>query len=469
MRTLIRNGRVIAFEDGRHVDLNPGCVVFEGGEIRHVGADYDGPADTVIDATGRLVIPGFVNAHLHVTDTPFTRGMLDDMGDPNARSNAWGLYRVLPAVRNAIGREDELVAAECAFAELLLSGSTTVVELGFDFEMMEGGDISTTERIADIAARLGIRSYIGPRYRSFYWKMGPDFQPAYHAYPNAGQERFEECVSFCKRYDGAHGGLVRAMLAPGQVDTCAPDLLKATRRAADEIGVPIQLHAGQSPTESRTIAQKHGLSTLGYIRACGLMGPDFIIGHGMFLTEDGSVGSLAPADLDALVESGTTIAHLPWVKARQGGTMRSFGQFLKAGVRMALGTDTYPFDMFQEMRCAAQVSRIEDGSPCAVSSHEVFRAATIGGAEALGRPDLGRLAKGARADIVLVDITRPHAVPMRDPLAFLVFSATGADVDTVIVDGRTVVRDRRLLTTDLDDALGRLSRAGEEVYARIAL
>ena len=187
----------------------------------------------------------------------------------------------------------------------------------------------------------------------------------------------------------------------------------------------------------------------------------------MYLTEDGEVDRFPAAELAALVESRTTIVHLPWVKARQGAAMRSFGKFVRAGVRMGLGTDTYPFDIIQEMRCAATLSRAMDNSPVMTTSAQIFHAATVGGAEALGRSDLGRLETGAKADIILIDARKPHAVPMRDPIGFLVFSATGADVDTVIVNGHTVVRNRVVQTTDLDAALGRLAEAAARVSARI--
>jgi 5-methylthioadenosine/S-adenosylhomocysteine deaminase len=458
---------VIAFADGRHHCIPAGVVAFEGDQVTYVGESLPANAARTIDATGKIVCPGFVNAHLHVTDTPFTRGYWEDMGRQGASPNYEGLYRILPTVRGAVSVEDELVAAECAFAELLLAGSTTVVELGFDAEMMEGGDIASTERMVEIAARMGVRTYFGPRYRSGYWSLGTGNKVQYHWYPDRGRQRFDDCVAFCRSADRSHDDMIRTMLAPGQIDTCDPDMLRETRVVADRIKVPIQLHAGQSPTEYRTIRDAHGCSTIAFLGSTGLLGEDFIIGHGMYLTEDGDVDHFPTAELAALVESRTTIVHLPWVKARQGAAMRSFGKFVRAGVRMGLGTDTYPFDIIQEMRCAATLSRVMDSSPVMTTSAQIFHAATVGGADALGRPDLGRLAPGAKADIILIDARSPHAVPLRDPIGFIVFSATGADVETVIVNGRAVVEDRVLQTTDLDAALARLAEAAARVTARI--
>ena len=217
MTSVIKNGHLIAFKDGRHVCIPAGTVAFEGNSITHVGDSYSGEVAETIDATGKIICPGFVNAHLHVTDTPFTRGYWEDMGRQGASPNHEGLYRILPTVRGAVSIEDELIAAECAFAELLLAGSTTVVELGFDFEMMEGGAISTTERMVEIAARMGVRAYFGPRYRSGYWSMGDANKVQYHWYADRGRQRFDDCIAFCRSADRSHDDMIRTMLAPDRM------------------------------------------------------------------------------------------------------------------------------------------------------------------------------------------------------------------------------------------------------------
>ncbi|MBS0219637.1 MAG: amidohydrolase family protein [Proteobacteria bacterium] len=467
MKTLIEDATIVAFKDGRHTTMNNAVLMFEDDAIRYVGDAYAGDVDHKIDGRGKLVLPGFVNTHVHVTDTAFTRGWMEDWTGHG--TNVTGLYQVLPAVRGAIGAQDEFAGAECGFAELLLSGCTTVVELGFDFEMLEGGDIAHTRKIADIAGAMGLRCYVGPRYRSGRWSLGNNGKVQYHWYPDRGRSRMDDCIKFCREYDGRFNGRLKTMLAPGQVDTCEPDMLRETRTRANESGLSIQLHAGQSPTEYRSIKERHGCTTIEYLNDAGLLGRDFIIGHGMFLSDDGDVDRCSAKELSILQESGTSIAHLPWVKARQGSFMNSFAKYRAAGINMCLGTDTYPFDMVAEMRCAATLCKIAEKRTAVGSAEDIFAAATSAGALALGRPDLGRLAEGCKADIVLMDITRPHAVPMRDPLKFVVFSASASDVDTVIVDGQTIVENRTIKTMDLPAALSRLNEASRRVWARVHL
>ena len=472
MTTAIRNGTVIAWNGERHDVLKDGEVVFDGSEIVHVGGAYDGPVDEVFDATGRLVIPGLVNGHLHVTDTPFTKGYLEDTGSSASTAQAQNfvsLYTILPAVRGATDGEAQVAAAECAFAELARTGSTTVVELGYDFEIGGDGDIALTEQVADVAGKMGLRCYSGPRYRTKYYGHEGDGSVFYRDYDRRGWPRFEACVDFCERWNGRYDDRLRTMLAPGQVDTCDADILEATRQAADRTGLPVQIHAGQSPNEYQRVLATQGKTTVEYLRDTGLLAPDFIIGHGQCMTADGDMTSLSADEVSALRDSGTSICHLPWVKARRGGVINSIQKYQDLGIHQCLGTDTYPFDLFNDMRFGAVVCKIVEESAEAALSEDVFRMATVGGAEALNRPDLGRLAPGCKADIVTVRIDTPKAAPVYDPFKFLVLTATGDDVDRVIVDGQAIVAGGEVLTLDVPDAVRRLNAASERVWARLDL
>jgi cytosine/adenosine deaminase-related metal-dependent hydrolase len=474
-RTFIENGTVIAWKDGRHQVLDDAMVVFEGSEIVHVGPDDGRPrqaTDRRIDAKGRIVMPGFVNTHLHATDTLFTKGYLEEANNLSAQAketNYGTLYKMLPAVRHAIDPEAQIAGAECAFAELARTGSTTVVELGYDYEVGGDGDIAITRQVAEVAMRVGLRCYSGPRYRAMHYGHAPGGKVWYEAYPENGRKRFRDCVDFCVDWNGRFGDMLRTMLAPGQIDTCDPELLRETRRVADAHKLPIQVHAGQSPNEYERIRSEYGKTTVEYLRDVGLLGRDLIIGHGQVMTADGNMDSLAPHEQAALRDSQTTVAHLPWVKARRGGIINSIHKYRRMGVRQSLGTDTFPLDMFNDMRMAATLCRIVEHAVDVATSQEVFTMATAGGADALGRADLGRLAPGCKADIVLVRCDTFKAAPVYDPFKFLVLTATGDDVDQVIVDGKTVVENARVLAVDMPASVRRLNDAAQRVRKCIAL
>jgi len=474
MKTYIENGTVIAWQDGAHRAIERCTVVIEDDTIVEIGTAVAPPAQpcTHIDARGRIVMPGFVNAHLHVTDTLYTKGYLEDASNlsPEAKATNYGtLYKTLPAVRHAIDPQAQVIAAECAFAELARTGSTTVVELGFDYEVGGDGDIAITEQVAQAAMATGLRCYSGPRYRAMHYGHAPAGQVWYEPYPDHGQRRLRDCVDFCIGWDGKYQGRLRTMLAPGQIDTCTSQMLRETRRIADAHNLPIQVHAGQSPNEYARIQAEYGMSTVEYLQDTGLLGPDCLIGHGQIMTRDGSMASLSAAEVSALRDSRTTVAHLPWVKARRGGVIDSIHKYRQLGIRQALGTDSYPFDMFNEMRMALTVCRIVEHSADAISSLDVFTMATAGGADALGRPDLGRLAPGGKADIVLVRADTFKSAPAYDPFKFLVLAATGDDVDRVIVDGKTIVDNGRVLAVDMPAAVARLDEAARRVRANVAI
>ena len=472
MTTEIRNGTVIAWIDGKHQVIDRGSVVFDGQMITFVGTAYDGEADQVIDAAGRLVIPGLINNHLHVTDTPFTKGYLEDIGDKTgqgAATNLVSLYKVLPNVRHATDPEAQAAAAACAFAELARTGSTTVVELGYDYEIGGDGDINITEQVADIGGKSGLRVYSGPRYRARHYGQNEDGSIFYQDYPDRGRSRFDACVDFCQQWNGRYDDRLRTMLAPGQVDTCDAELLKKTREIADQLNLPIQIHAGQSPNEFRRVCETEARTTVEYLDDCGLLGPDFIIGHGQIMSHDGDMNSMSSREVTVLRDSKTTVCHMPWVKARRGGVINSVHKYKELGIRQSLGTDTYPFDLFNDMRMAAVVCKIVEHAAEAAPAEDIFAMATTGGADALDRPDLGRLAPGCRADIVLVRIDTPKAAPVYDPFKFLVLAATGDDVDRVIVDGETIVENGEVLTIDVAEAVRHLNDASKRVWSRLDL
>lgn len=475
VRTLLVNGTVIAWQNGRHIAIADGAVLCEGGTITFVGEADQAPRDegiTVIDARDRIVMPGLINSHLHVTDTAFTRGLIEEASNVSsgAKATSFGtLYRMLPAVRHAIDPEAQLAAAECAFAELARTGSTTVVELGFDYEVGGDGDIALTQQVALKAMQVGLRLYSGPRYRTLHYGHAPGGKVWYQEYPQRGRKRFQDCVDFCTQWNGRFDDRLRTMLAPGQIDTCDADLLRETRAAANANHLLIQIHAGQSPNEYERILSEHGMTSIEYLADTGLLGADLLIGHGQIMTADGNLDSLKPSETQALRDSQATVVHLPWVKARRGGVINSIHKYARMGVRQALGTDTFPFDLFNDMRMAATVCRIVENSIDVATSHEVFTMATVGGADALGRPDLGRLAPGCKADVVLVRTDTFKAAPHYDPFKFLVLAATGEDVDRVMVDGVTIVRDGEALNVNRPAAIHSLNEAARRVWERVKL
>ena len=453
--TLIRAADfVIAWDAATksHVYMPDADVAFEGGTIRFVGRGYDGVADTVVDGRGMMVMPGLVNIHSHPSSEPMNKGLIDEVGSPGLYNSS--LYEYLP-----IFRADAEAVPHCvrvALSELLLSGVTTVADLS----MAHPGWL-------DLLAESGMRVCIAPMFRSARWFTKNGHVVEYDWDEAAGEKAMAEAFALIDRAEQHASGRLFGMVVPAQIDTCSEGLLRDSFAEAKMRGLSWQIHAAQSVTEFHEITRRHGFTPIGWLDELGLLSDRSIIGHGIFLDDHPSTRWHTDSDMGRLAETGTTVAHCPTVFARRGITLKDFGRYKRAGVNMGVGTDTYPHNMLDELRLVSYLARTQAGNPRTMNSTDLFEAATIGGARALGRDDIGRLAPNCRADIVLVDVTHPRMRPARDPVRSLIYAAGDRAVHTVFVDGEKVVDAGKLLTIDYAAAAEALHEAQKRVVARV--
>ena len=453
-RTLIKASHVIAHDGGGHRLLRDGVVVFEGDTILHVGRGFEGHADHVIDATGKVLTPGLIDTHVHMAGSPLDKSFVEDHGKRNFFNS--GLFEMLPARSAAQDLDATHACVEFSMMELLHTGTTTALELG-----------PVPEHTAQQAARFGLRTYIGPMFRSARWHTDDGRSVKYQWDEAAGIAAFERAVDWIENNEGSHGGLVKGLLAPSQVDTCTEDLLRRVHAAGARLGVPVTLHVSQSVNEFHEMVRRHGKSPIEWLRDIDFLAPGVILGHAIIVA-GGSWAQYAGDDIGVMAASGCSVAHAPWVFARRGIAMESFARYLKAGINMSLGTDTAPQSMIEAMRWAAVVGKIVDRQTEVATAADVFNAATLGGAQALGRDDLGRIAVGAKADLVLWEGESLWMAPLRDPVKNIVYSAQAADVLTVIVNGRVVLRDGAIPDApDIRTMARRVQQSGERMWANM--
>jgi cytosine/adenosine deaminase-related metal-dependent hydrolase len=227
------------------------------------------------------------------------------------------------------------------------------------------------------------------------------------------------------------------------------------------------VHTSQSVVEFYEMLARHGKTPVAWLDELGVLGPNTILGHAI-IVGGSSWTNYPPGDVQIMAESGCSVAHAVWVFARRGILMESFALYRTAGVTMALGTDTNPQSVIEAMRWTAVASKIVERGTHATTAAHVFDAATLGGASALGRDDLGRIARGAKADLVAWKATSWGMTPLRDPVKNLVYNATAEDVDRVWVNGRLVVDGGRVLAADERAILTALQAAGERMWPRMA-
>jgi cytosine/adenosine deaminase-related metal-dependent hydrolase len=319
--------------------------------------------------------------------------------------------------------------------------------------------------------RLGLRGYLGAGYDSGRWVGDAKTGRLKRAIDEpAGRREFDGALRFVRRVDGAAGGRVRGILAPREVETCSLDLLRATREAADELRLPILTHAAYSVVEFYDIVAEHRMTPIELLESLGFLGPDVTIGHGNLIAENGLLTYSGGRDLEIMGKHGVTVSHCPVNIARRGRSLDAWPRYRAAGVNLALGSDTYPRDLVMQMRQASYMGKIVTHDLFAATAAQVFEAATLGGARALGRDDLGRLAPGAKADVVIIDLSGRDTLrlgPVRDPIKSLVECGIGDDVETVIVDGVVRMSERRIPGVDFAALRREAQAAAEEVWARL--
>jgi cytosine/adenosine deaminase-related metal-dependent hydrolase len=453
--TVIRNADfVIAWDAGakQHVSMAGADVAFTDGVIDFVGRGYAGAAEVERDGRGFMVMPGLVNIHSHPSSEPMNKGLTDEVGSPGFYNSS--LYEYLPIFRP--GAEAVHDCVRVALSELLLSGVTTLADLS----VAHPGWL-------DLLAESGMRVCVAPMFRSARWYTKNGHVVEYEWNPAAGEKAMAEAFSLIERAEQHPSGRLFGMVVPSQIDTCTEELLRESAQEAAKRGVSWQIHAAQSVSEFHEITRRHGHTPIGWLHHLGLLNERAIVGHGIFLDDHPSTRWHTDRDMGILAETGTTVAHCPTVFARRGITLKDFGRYRRAGVNMGVGTDTYPHNMLDEMRLVAYLARTQAGNPRTLTTTDLFEAATVGGAKALGREDIGRLAPFCRADIVMVDVTHPRMRPSRDPIRSLIYAAGDRAVHTVIVDGHVVVEGGRLLTMDYEAAAEALHEAQKEVMAKV--
>lgn len=465
--TLIDGGMVVGFQPGGHLLLPAGQVVYAGDRILFVGQEYAGPVDERIDAHGKLVIPGLINHHMAFGSHMQLSRL--DAATPHSYNASLGMGVQSERAYHGGGPQaaDWRASAEFAMTSALRSGTTTFVMVPNYGSHPYRGRVGSDQELVDCVGRSGLRAYLALPHMSGVVRGNADGTIEWAQLDAQGWEGLEQAVAFARTHNGAHGDRIRTFLFPYQADNCSPELLRATKQTAKLLGFLLKIHTAQYLLDYQEVIRRRGKTPIEYLDDLGFLGPEVSVAHAIFTPRHPWTAHPAGADDDTqrLAASGASVAHCPVVYARTGFALHSFSHYVRAGIPVALGTDTSPHDMLMEMRTAALLCKLTEADATAGTAREVFDAATLGGARALQRDDLGRLAPGAKADIVLVNLEETHMGPVAaiDPIKALVYCANGDDVATVIVDGVVRVAGGEVLGVDLD----RLWAGVEQFNARL--
>jgi 5-methylthioadenosine/S-adenosylhomocysteine deaminase len=464
MITKVKGKYVIGFNGTDHVIFKNGVVVFEGDTIIYVGKNYDEHVDMTIDGGNALVSPGFIDLNA-LGD--IDHELVHIEAPPEIQSNLlWSEEYYLKGYHEVMNPDEEAFKSLYAYTQLITHGITTAMPITSVFYKKWAETYEELEAAVHHAGKLGLRIYLGPSYQSGTRVVKSDGTTEVYWNEEEGKKGLQRAVNFIKNFDGAYGGLIRGMLAPERIETQTPELLRESKKYSDEFECPIRLHAAQGAFEYGWIRKHYHKTPIQFLASLDFLGIRTAIPHAVYIPGFSDVfDDPSGDDLALLRESKTTVIHCPVVIGRHGKALESFGKYTRAGVNIALGTDTFPPDIFQNIRSGSVMAKYLDKSINNCTYADFFRAVTLGGARALGRDDLGRLAPGAKADMIIIDLSGFHLGVMDDPIRTLIISASGCDIKTSIINGRVVMSDRKIEGIDFNE----LQQRGQDYYNKLKL
>jgi cytosine/adenosine deaminase-related metal-dependent hydrolase len=447
--TLLKGGWLAAWEGSRHQIIERGEIAFQGNEITYAGPQFVGQADEVVDEPEWFICPGFINLHGHVGVDPMApfvdvpRGGQFAPGPDFVENAPLSMWPTLTP-------EEQQLSGEFCLVQMLRTGTTTVVDAhGYGAVWWLGNPPTDEAALAETVGRIGSRAYLALGFRSARSYKDKQGRPRQHWDEEMGKAGLREGLRFALEHRGRFDGRVQTLLTPHAVEKFTPELLAMTLREARGAGLPIEIHVSQSLFEVQAVRERHGDTPVGFLDSLGFLGPDIILGHCVFVDDHPAVGGDSDRDLKLIAGAGSSVAHAPLAFARRDAeALHSLPRYLDYGINVGIGCDIWPGDIISEMRLAWLMGKHANQTVDRPTCREVFHAATVGSADALQRGDLGRLAPGAKADIVCVDLSGYHFGPVLDPVRALVSFGTGQDVDTIYVDGRLIVSGGKVLNAD---------------------
>lgn len=448
MPTKVTARYVLGHHNGRHVLLENACVVYSGHTVDYVGHEYTGPVDEEVHVGEALLMPGLIDLDA-LTDIDHL--ILDSWAGPEqAKGHQWSEDYFLNRRADVFTAQERQEIREYALIQLILHGITTYMPIASEVHSEWAEPFEELVGMADTSRRLGLRGYLGPAYRSGVNVVLENGERSVMFDDGRGREGLDDALRFLDHATELNDPLVQGVLLPCRIETLDIELLKETAAASAERDVLVRLHSLQGMVERELILDWHGVTPLELLDQVGLLNERLLIPHATYTDRNPSVYGEDRGDLAALAASGASIIHCPLTSMRYGSTLDSFNAYKEAGINISLGTDSFPPDLIRGMEAGVQLAKIMAGTNDAGDVAGYFDAATIGGAHALRRPDLGRLQPGAQADMVAFSLGDIRDGVHADPLRTLLLNGTARQAVLSVVAGRTIMANGEIKGVDLD-------------------
>ncbi len=436
---LVKDGTIVTMDESNSIAR--GDVLIRDGRIAEIGKRIGSDAAETIDATDCVVLPGFVQTHIHLCQTLF-RGAADDLALID-----WLKKRVWP-MEAAHTKESIRASARLGIAELIKGGTTCALTME---------TVRHTEEVLRVVEESGFRATVG----KCMMDKGDDVPRALHEETAAS---IRESVALIEQWHGRGDGRIRCCFAPRFAISCTRELLSEVSELARKHKVMIHTHSSENKNECEIVEAETGRRNVAYLDSLGISGAHVLLAHCIHLDTE---------EMETLSRTKTNVAHCPSSNLKLGSGLARVAEMLARKIPVSLGADgaacNNRLDMFTEMRTAALLQKLAHG-PEVLSAAQVLRMATIDGARALGlENEIGSLEVGKRADVIVVDLNQLHSSPKQDVISSLVYSAQPSDVRVTIIDGRVVMRNRELMTMDESVVVKEANREASALAERAAL
>lgn len=438
MDLLIHNGFIVTMDAGRKI-LKQGALVVQGNRILEIGPQEEilksYPNLKKLDAKEKLILPGLVNSHSH-TALSALRGMVEDAGRK-------ALYEIYFPFEQLMSEEDIFVMALLGCVETLKSGTTCLVE-----------NYMGISKVVEALDRVGIRAVVSEIVRDVDYLGIKD--GTYRFDPKIGEALLRKGVDLVEKWHGKGNGRILGLLSPHAPDMCSAGLLREIKALSGKMDVGVHTHLCQSLVEVEQVVRREGKRPVQYLAEVGLLGPRVTGAHCFWADEK---------EVEILGQTRTNVAHCSGIAARRGYAPPIWA-LKQAGANIGLGSDNMTGDMVEAMRLALMIARIKTGDSTVLPAMEILEMATMNGAKTVGLDkEIGSLEKGKKADLIMLDLKKPHLVPVIDAVTDIVHYGLASDVDTVIVDGRILMEGREVKTVNETEVMEQAQKTTERLWA----
>jgi len=412
--TLIQKCTILPMTDKSII--KDGVIAIKGSKITYVGEQASAPkitAEKIIDAQDKVAMPGLINCHTHLAMTLF-RGVAEDQP-----LNTW-LTKTIWPLEAKLQPKDVYNGALLGCLEMIKTGTTTFADMYYH-----------EDQVAKAVEKAGLRAVLTQG------TIEVDDS-------KIGEKTLKNSINFATKYNGYADGRITTRLGPHAVYTCSPELLVKVREAASKLNSSIHIHLAESKEMTEQMKQEYGFTEVELLKKIGFLGPNVLAAHCIHLTKK---------EMRLLATYDVKVAHNPVANMKLAQGIAKVKNLRDLGLTVGLGTDgpasNNTLDMFETMKIATLLQKVTYRNPTLLSAYEVLNMATIDGARAVGiEKNAGSLEVGKRADMILIDISKPHLKPLHNIYANIVYSTRGSDVDTVIIDGKILMEKQQVKTFD---------------------